>query len=610
MITKRTFGWVQNPGDLKKLKKVIGIFKAGSKDNQDLVEIKLPLLLRYSLIGKEDYQSFVDVLTKPEITIAYSMLKGKGSGIRGRKDAICTGIIQAVIDAQQNRTYTDDLGNFITIKKPYTDDWTAEGFLRWAISCGLLEYIKTEDKCKITPLGERLAMTPDNSTEEAEAFADALLSYPPVIRILTLLSGQDNQTKFELGAQLGFKGEIGFTSMPQDAYLCDYCEAITAGEKNQVRANEEGDSDKYARGIASWCMQMGWITSESKNVSETYRNKPYTAKLQTYCLTRKGEKALIKAKGNSSNPRLPRVLLFEMLASNKAPGADYLRYLRACIIRVLASAQKTIEQIKEALKEYEIEVNLETIKDQLEGLISIGIEIRENDGRYKLVDRIKGLEIPPRSSCIKDEIIDIKDRVRSKLVNLNHKYLVLIDLAYSDATNKAKKNADAREFEIQTADLFTKELSFNGQRLGDSRKPDVIISYGSKGTIIDNKSYKDGFNINKVSADEMSRYINENNLRQKALNPNEWWKKFDPVITTFTFLFITSYLKGKFEEQLEYVSAANNGIKGAAIGVENLLYFSEAVKSGELSQDDFYNKFNNKEMTFPSKQDKNEEGRR
>ena len=87
-------------------------------------------------------------------------------------------------------------------------------------------------------------------------------------------------------------------------------------------------------------------------------------------------------------------------------------------------------------------------------------------------------------------------------------------------------------------------------------------------------------------------------------------EKFDPVITTFTFLFITSYLKGKFEEQLEYVSAANNGIKGAARGVENLLYFSEAVKSGELSQDDFYNKFNNKEMTFPSKQDKNEEGRR
>ena len=37
MAVKRTFGWVQNPGDLKKLKKVVGIFKAGSAENLDLV---------------------------------------------------------------------------------------------------------------------------------------------------------------------------------------------------------------------------------------------------------------------------------------------------------------------------------------------------------------------------------------------------------------------------------------------------------------------------------------------------------------------------------------------------------------------------------------------
>lgn len=171
-------------------------------------------------------------------------------------------------------------------------------------------------------------------------------------------------------------------------------------------------------------------------------------------------------------------------------------------------------------------------------------------------------------------------------------------MAYSDAATRAKKNADAREFEIQTADLFTKELSFNGQRLGDSKKPDVIISYGTNGTIIDNKSYKDGFNISRTCADEMIRYINENNLRQKSLNSNEWWKNFDSIISTYTFLFITSYLKGQFKEQLEYVSNANGGIKGAAIGVESLLYLSENIKSGRLSQSDFYNDFNNQEMIY------------
>lgn len=598
MAVKRTFGWVQNPGDLKKLKKVVGIFKAGSAENLDLVSNKLPLLLTYGLISNDDYNDFIAELNKTDIEIDYSKLKGKGSGSRTRKDAICTGIIQAIIEAQQNKTYSDVAGNSITIKKPYTDDWTAEGFLRWAISCGLLEYVKDDDKCKITPLGEELANAPDNSPAETEALTKALLSYPPVIRILSLLEAQDEQTKFDLGSKLGFKGEMGFTSMPQDAYLCDYCEATTAGERTNVRSNEEGDSDKYARGIASWCMQMGWVESNQKDVTETYRRKSYTAKLQTYSITRKGEKALIKARGNSSNPRLARILMFEMLASNKVSSANYLRFVRACIIKALTSSDKSTDQLKKALKGYELDVDDTAIKDHIEGLISIGLEITENAGKYRLLDKIECLEIPARTECVKDNVVDIKDRVRNKLIHLDHKYLALIDLAYSDAASRAKKNADAREFEIQTADLFTKELSFNGQRLGDSRKPDVIISYGLDGTIVDNKSYKDGFNISRTCADEMSRYINENNLRQKSLNPNEWWKNFDSTITAYTFLFITSYLKGQFEDQLEYVSNANGGIKGAAIGVESLLYLSEGIKAGRISHADFYSNFNNKEMIY------------
>lgn len=343
---------------------------------------------------------------------------------------------------------------------------------------------------------------------------------------------------------------------------------------------------------------MGWVESNQKDVTETYRRKSYTAKLQTYSITRKGEKALIKARGNSSNPRLARVLMFEMLASNKVSSANYLRFVRACIIKALISSDKSTDQLKKALKGYELDVDDTAIKDHIEGLISIGLEITENAGKYRLLDKIECLEIPARTECVKDNVVDIKDRVRNKLIHLDHKYLALIDLAYSDAASRAKKNADAREFEIQTADLFTKELSFNGQRLGDSRKPDVIISYGLDGTIVDNKSYKDGFNISRTCADEMSRYINENNLRQKSLNPNEWWKNFDSTITAYTFLFITSYLKGQFEDQLEYVSNANGGIKGAAIGVESLLYLSEGIKAGRISHADFYSNFNNKEMIY------------
>ena len=101
---------------------------------------------------------------------------------------------------------------------------------------------------------------------------------------------------------------------------------------------------------------------------------------------------------------------------------------------------------------------------------------------------------------------------------LDHKYLVLIDLAYSDASTKSKKNADAKEFEIQTAGLFVDELGFNGKRLGESNRPDVIINYGTYGTIIDNKSYKDGFNIDQHCRDEMSRY----SLVQIIYYPQNW----------------------------------------------------------------------------------------
>ena len=110
------------------------------------------------------------------------------------------------------------------------------------------------------------------------------------------------------------------------------------------------------------------------------------------------------------------------------------------------------------------------------------------------------------------------------------------------------------------------------------------------------KNYKDGFNIDKSVADEMGRYINENALRSEKLNPNMWWLNFDDTINEFYFLFITSYLKGEFKRQLEYISNANNGIKGAAIGVENLLYLSEDIKSGKSKYEDFYNRFKNDEI--------------
>ena len=270
MPVKRTFGWIQNPGDLKKLKQVVSIFQANSQTYEWLTTIRLPLLLKFRLISPNDYGIFQSELSKPTIEIGYSALKGKGAGSSSRKNALCSGIIQAVIDAQSSCTYTDDNGNTVTMKKPYTDDWSAEGYLRWAISCGLLEYSRTFDTCKISSLGQKLALSADGSQDEYETLTEALLSYPPVIRILSLLKEKEEQTKFDLGSRLGFIGELGFTSVPQEIFLYDYCTA-NADERADIRSNFEGDSDKYARGIASWLVQMGWVTSSQKDILRNCR---------------------------------------------------------------------------------------------------------------------------------------------------------------------------------------------------------------------------------------------------------------------------------------------------------------------------------------------------
>ena len=597
MPTKRTFGWIQNPGDLRKLKKVVGVFQANSLTYKWLITERLPLLMKYNLINPDDYRIFQAELSKFEIEISYSLLKGKGSGSSGRKNALCSGIIQAVIDAQTSRTYIDSSGVSVTMKKPYTDDWSADGYLRWAISCGLLEYDNSNDTCKISSLGQKLASSADESIEEYESFSTALLLYPPVIRILSLLKEESEQTKFELGSQLGFIGELGFTSIPQEIFLYDFCNA-TPAEKKEIRSNFEGDSDKYARGITSWLIQMNWVTSCRKTISATYEGKIYSADLQVYSLTRAGEKALLQAHGNSSNPRLPRIVMFEMLASNKTPNAEFLRLQRALLLKSIANSWKTPEQIQKALQEETLDLSVSAITDHISGLIAIGLNISERQGKYKMLDKIIHLKIPEQTAYSSDSVNELKETVRSKLKAIDHKYLILIDLAYNDASATRKKSNAAREFEIQTAELFTKELHFEGLRLGDANRPDVIIFYDDNGTIIDNKSYRDGFTLDKHNADEMSRYINENRQRISGVPTNEWWKNFPEKIENFTFLFVSSFFKGRLYDQLSYISKTQGNLKGAAINVENLLYLAEILKTGKLLYPNFFDLFHNQEITI------------
>lgn len=595
-MANRTFGWIQNPGDLSALKRVVGVFIPNSSSHNEVLKYKLPLLLHNNLIKREDYTVFVDVLGQNPIQIEYTIAKGKGCGSGPRANALCSGIIQAALNGQQYKNLTGVDGKSIRIKKPYSDDWTTDGFLRWAVSTGLLEYDRTTDTLVATELGKELVQTEDGSAEEKQILSKALLSYPAVYRVLKLLSDGNAYTKFEIGNKLGFEGEMGFTSIPQEIYVYDFCSAATTTERTAVRSNLEGDSDKYARMICNWMVKLGWVSSTEKEVTETAYGMTYTATLAAWKITREGAKAIVLSDGNSSNPKIPKIVKFEMLAT-KCPDVDYIRLRRALILNNLKN-EKSLSSLVKALADNGIDESEDAVKDDIKNFERIGLNISCTSKGYKLTDKIEGLDIPvSRTAVSKGDVTKVKDNVRKQLSVLDHKYLILIDLAYSDADSRAKKNADAKQFEIETANLFSKELGYRSERLGDSNKPDVLIEYDNFGIIVDNKSYKDGFNLSASVRREMADYIEQNDNRTPGIPTNEWWKWFSPAASTYAFLFVTSFLTGSFKDSLDTLHTMK-GINGGAIGVENLLYLAEKIKSGKMDKSKLLDIMANDEITI------------
>lgn len=574
-MPQRTFGWIQNPSSIDNLKNTVSIFVNGSEVHRNLIDVKIPFLIEYNLVTDvELFLGYIKQLSEPEIELSYEALKGRGAGKEGRKNAKCSGIVQAVITAQKTITASNDMGNFMKMKKPYTDDWTADGFLRWAISIGLLKYDNKRDVCSVSEIGKRF-VNAKTGEEINEILGKAYLAYPPVIRVLSLLKEEGHLTKFEIGEKLGFIGEAGFTSIPQNIWVAAYCDEKNPVKRAKIRSDEEGSSDKYARMICSWLCGVGWVKKQSKKVESFYAGRYYICTIgQSYVITMEGIKNLKKAYGTSKAQKIPRIVFFEMLAT-KTHDVQYVRLRRAYIIKYINNKGRTLEQIQKYLDDKGIKESLVCIKDDLDGLKGIGLTVVESRGMYKLTDEIANFEIPEEAAVAKTDVSVIKERVREKLYLLNHKYLSLIDLAFGG-------NDTDRDFEIQTIDLLTNELKYKGKRLGDTRKPDGIIYYDENGLIIDNKAYSEGYSLPRTQVDEMVRYLQENNERNAARNPNEWWKEFLPKVNAFNFVFISSIFKGRFEERLNEIYIST-GVKGAVLNVENLLYLAEKLKSGEIS---------------------------
>ena len=280
------------------------------------------------------------------------------------------------------------------------------------------------------------------------------------------------------------------------------------------------------------------------------------------------------------------------MLSTKPSDRDYLRNRRTYLINYLSSTYRSLDEIISHLQANGMTEDKGTISDDIQGLINIGINVNINGNKYKIMDRIIELDIPDSIKSIdapKSGLSLLKDKIRRKLSHINHKYLVLIDLGFDGKAD--------REYELQTADLLTGELEFKGSRLGDARKPDVCVFYEKNGLIIDNKAYSKGYSLPIKQADEMLRYIEENQKRDKSINPNEWWTIFNDDVNKFNFAFVSGEFTGGFKDRLENISRRSH-INGAAINSVNLLLLAEEIKSGRLSYGDVFAKFEcNDEIT-------------
>ena len=569
----RAFGWVQDSGNLSSLCDVVSVFDSESAFHSKLVSEIIPRLIS----EKDGRNEILSAMSARPLSLKYRMLIG--TAFNPRSSARCNGIIQAAVKGQ---------------KRDYISDWPADNFIRWAHALGFIKYDYGTDCFCITAKG--LELSHADSEHQTEIIENIILSYPPAYRVLSLLSDPDTSlTKFEIGAKLGFSGEDGFISYPLRSIVAALASAKNSREKSEIRSDWESSSDKYARTIAQWLKHLGFVENCTKTVKTKYAGAGFSADMSAFRITPKGERALKNAKGNSRHPRIHKIVSYEMFAT-KGKDREYLRLRRSYILKFLyeKNRQVSLSDISEYLKSKGLDEQSDTIKDDIAGLNATGIDIYADEHGALLEDKIIPFEIPVyKIPGTKSELSKEKDIMRTKLKKVPHEYLVLMDLAYDPKQN--------RLFEIKSMDLFINEFGFCGTHLGGASRPDGILyadfsstEADSYGIITDMKAYSKGYDLPISQQDEMRRYIGNNQKRDAAINPSEWWKEFPESIKNFYFMFVSGSFKGKIDEKLRKIFFETN-VSGTAMAIKTALLAAEKIRQGQMSLADFAKGINNTE---------------
>lgn len=577
-MKNRTYGWVQNPSSFSNLKKVVKLFDNNSDHYIDLRNNLLTSI--YFTDVRNDLQ---DKLNKGETVFSYNELVGTSRDISGkspkkRADAVADALIQISILPQ----------GFKRTGKTWTDNWTADGFLRWAVSLNFVSADRESDTFSITPKGLAFVQTKDDSPEEKKVLREALLAYPPATQILRLLASNGGYcTKFYLGEHLGFRGERGFTSYDEEL-MFDWLGDAEESEKKAIKSDVEGSSDKYARQICNWLKNIGLV--DVQTVKRTYSDGS-TNGFQGYKINARGLHALRQSEGSSKNSKHMKFLMWEFLATN-CENRDYVRTRRAYILKFLQETN-SFSNLLSKLNQIGFTDEKEVIESDIQGLVFFGLRIDFNGKNVILKDIISDFSIPDLN--LTEELRNEQsEKLRSKflkLTDLPMKYLELLDIAFDGKRN--------RDFEIMTIDLFKNIYKLNAKLLGGGRKPDGLIYTDRFGVIVDTKAYGEGYSKSINQADEMIRYIEDNQKRDLNRNPIEWWKNYPTSIPedSFYFMWVSSKFVGRFQEQLKYTANETKTL-GGALNVEQLLIGADLVAKGELCANEFYKVFKNKEIIF------------
>ena len=408
------------------------------------------------------------------------------------------------------------------------------------------------------------------------------------MRVLNLLADGSHLTKFEIGSQLGFVGEDGFTSLPQNIIVRTLAQTENSGERNKMLTDWDGTSDKYARMIANWLKFMGWVQQAGKRVEVTFGNEEYTYVIpQAYVITPAGLQARNRGLGVNIRSRIPKNVFWEMLAT-KGKSRDYIRTRRALILQEIGKKSLSLQALQQMLADKDYNESESTIVSDLKGLKQIGLNIQSEQSGYFLQDTIQNLTIPSLTTeeTVKDEIQELMDQCREHLEHVPHDYLVLIQLSFSGDSS--------RVFEMKTVDLLVNQCGFNGLHLGGANRPDGLIFTQELpedyGVIIDTKAYKESFNVPASERNKMIQYVNENILRDES-HPTKWWKDFPFDLEVFKFLFVSGRFGGQYENQLHRIAISTQDTGGAAITSYNLLLLAEEIAKKKINLQNVGEKF-------------------